>query len=113
MKLLIMLFISNLFTQYCIAQRVESVKPMATKVSAKAIPNPITNKLNIQVSNFAVGTVAIQIVSQSGAIVYNEKRLVVLPKDMIAIFLQIKTGNYYCTVTQDDKKAKFGFLVTK
>jgi ABC-type uncharacterized transport system permease subunit len=113
MKLLIMLFITNLFTQYCIAQRVDSIKPMPTKVSARAIPNPITNKLNIQVNNFAVGSVLIQIVSQTGSVVYNEKRLVVLPKDMITIFLQIKTGNYYCTVTQEDKKAKFGFIVTK
>ncbi len=113
MKFLIMLFVTTFISNYCIAQKLDSISPLPTKVSAKAIPNPITNKLNIEVKNFAVGSVQIQIINASGATVYNDKRLVVLPKDNISIFLQLKTGNYYCTVLQNGKQAKFAFLVAK
>lgn len=113
MKLFLMLFITTVFNQFCVAQKIDSLTPIRVKASARAVPNPIGNKLNIEVRNFNAGAVKIQIVNAMGNVVYNDKRLVVSAIDNIAIFLQTKPGNYYCTVTQDEKFAKFGFLVAK
>jgi hypothetical protein len=108
-----MLLISCVFSQYCLAQKLDSIQPVAVKVSAKAVPNPIQNKLNIEVKNFEAGLVKVVIVNSKGNVIYNDKRLVVNHIDNIALFLNFTSGNYFCTITQQEKVAKFGFLVAK
>ncbi len=83
------------------------------KVTAKAVPNPIVNKLTIEAKNFSTGAVKVVIVNENGNTIYNDKRLIVTQTDHINIFLQAKPGNYFCSLSQNEQVAKFRFIVAK
>jgi hypothetical protein len=113
MKLFSLLFVPCIFHQYCLAQKVDSIKPISMKLNVKAVPNPISNKLNLRVKNFTSGVVQVKVIDANGLTVYNDKRLVVLQEDDIVVFLQLQNGTYWCILSQGEKTAKCSFMVLK
>lgn len=88
--------------------------PAATPVPAlRMVPNPVKNRCELQALHFENGVAWVTIVNTAGATVYREKRLLVTAADRVILFLRLPPGNYYCFVTQGQKKARVLFAVSE
>ena len=77
----------------------------------KVFPNPVQNRAELEVKYFDAGEVTVQIVNNSGKMVYEARRLVTGIKDQIVLMLQLPAGVYFCAVQQKQKRAKIKLVV--
>lgn len=84
---------------------------LSSKVSLKIFPNPATNKISLQVSGFKQGLVMVKISDEKGNIHSADSRLLTTNDNEITMFLQLRQGVYFVSVTQQNRSVKKRLLV--
>lgn len=123
MKKIILLFFTFLGICCCLAQpsktidtingkkdAISNTQPFKTdgliakeKPSIRLYPNPAKNKTEIEIKGFEAGYVKIQLISNDGKLLREEKRLVLTGNDVIIFMFSEKPGLYFLFLKQ--KKA--------
>ncbi len=70
------------------------------KTSMRFFPNPAKHKISIEIKNFDVGNVQVQLLDNSGNILLNDKRLVLSGDEVIVFMFSQKPGLYLLLVRQ-------------
>ena len=69
-------------------------------------PNPVKNKITIQVKNFKPGMVSVKVLDLKGKVVKEHMRLLTNGSEDIIMFLMLKAGIYFIVVSQPGKEAR-------
>jgi len=90
-----------------VQSKVANILPLKTdsikakeKSSVRVFPNPAKNKVDIEVNGFEPGYVKLQLLSVSGKMLREEKRLVLTGTEIIIFMFSEVPGFYYLVLTQ-------------
>ena len=117
MKKIILLFFTFLGICSCFSQKIpDSVKILQSKLtntlplkrdsiakeksSFRVFPNPAKNKVEIEINGFDAGYVKIQLMSNTGKLLREEKRLVLSGNETIVFMFSEKPGLYFLFLKQ-------------
>ena len=128
MKKIILLFFTFLGIYCCLAQPAKTIDTVngtkdavsniqlrktdslavKEKPTVRLFPNPAKNKAEIEIKGFAAGYVKIQLMSNEGKLLREEKRLVLTGNEIIIFIFSEKPGLYFLFIKQGKiiRKAK-------
>jgi hypothetical protein len=92
------------------ATKDSSLSP-AEKTSLKVYPNPAKNKVSLGVTGFDPGIATVKIIDTKGKIWREDNRLLTNGAEEIAMFLMLKAGIYFISVTEKGKTAKKKLII--
>lgn len=103
------------FAQHAPA-RVDSIKrveddSVRARPGIRVYPNPTKNKIEIETRGFEAGYVLLQLINNRGAVVRNEKRLVMGGFDLVVFMFSEKPGLYTVVLKQGVKNARATLLI--
>ncbi len=84
---------------------------ISSKLSLKIYPNPARNKVALEVTGFKPGMVMVKILDDKGILYANDNRLLTASADEITMFLQLKQGIYFITISQQNKSVRKKLMV--
>ena len=85
--------------------------PGKEKPSIRLFPNPVKNKVEIEIKGFEPGFVQVQIINSTGNILRDDKRLVFTGIEIITLMFSIEPGIYFLVVKQNKKQARTKLVV--
>lgn len=108
----------NTETGTVIQKQVTNTLPLKTdsskikeRSSAHIFPNPAKNKVEIEIKGFEPGYIKIQLVSNSGRVIKQEKRLVLSGNETIVFMFAENAGLYYLVLKQDAQILKSKLVI--
>ena len=81
------------------------------KTSLKVYPNPAKNKVSLEVAGFDPGMATVKIIDTKGKVWREDNRLLTNGTEEIAMFLMLKAGIYFISVTEKGKTAKKKLII--
>jgi hypothetical protein len=81
------------------------------KISLKVYPNPAKNKIAIAVKGFEPGMVIVKIIDTKGKIWREDNRLLTDGNEEIPMFLQLKPGIYFISVSENRKISRKKLII--
>jgi hypothetical protein len=81
------------------------------KTSLKVYPNPAKNKISIAVTGFEPGMVIVKIIDTKGKIWREDNRLLTDGTEEIPMFLQLKPGIYFISVSEKRKISRKKIII--
>ncbi len=87
------------------------ITPAVDAASLILYPNPARNKVSIKVKGFEAGMVVVRVTDTKGKVWREDNRLLTSGEEEIQMFLQVKTGVYFISVTQKNKDARKRLIV--
>lgn len=85
--------------------------PAVEEASLILYPNPARNKVSIKVKGFEAGMVVVRVIDTKGKVWREDNRLLTSGEEEIQMFLQVKTGVYFISVTEKNKDARKRLIV--
>jgi hypothetical protein len=124
MKGIILIIIANCIMQSGFAQVADSVTASAkqapvaiadsgilVKAAVKLYPNPVKNKVTLELTGFAPGLVQVQLFNSGGKIERNDNRLLTSGNEQLVMMFALPAGVYLITVKQKEKIVKKKMVV--
>ena len=81
------------------------------KTSLKVYPNPAKNKISIAVTGFEPGMVVVKIIDTKGKVWREDNRLLTDGTEEIPMFLQLKPGIYFISVSEKRKISRKKIII--
>lgn len=81
------------------------------KASVRLFPNPAKNKVEIEIKGFEPGYVKLQLLTNSGKLVREEKRLVLTGNELIMFMFSEIPGLYYLLLKQGRQTIKNKLII--
>ena len=81
------------------------------KTSLKVYPNPAKNKISIAVTGFEPGMVVVKIIDTKGKVWREDNRLLTDGTEEIPMFLQLKPGIYFISVSEKSKISRKKIII--
>jgi hypothetical protein len=81
------------------------------KISARIFPNPAKNKVEIEISGFEPGYIKLQLLTNTGKLVREEKRLVLTGNETIIFMFSEIAGLYYLLLKQGTQMLKNKLII--
>jgi hypothetical protein len=81
------------------------------KSSVRLYPNPTRNKVEVEIKGFEPGNVKVQLLSGTGKIIREEKRLVFSGNEIIIFMFSETPGLYYLLLKQGDQTVKTKLVI--
>lgn len=81
------------------------------KASVRIFPNPAKNKIEIEIKGFEPGYVKLQLLTNSGKLVREEKRLVLTGNELIMFMFSEIPGLYYLLLKQGRQTIKNKLII--
>ena len=122
-----LIIVCCLFASFCFSQTANKdsslktiyIEPSAkdsglldnAKTSLKVYPNPAKNKISIVVTGFEPGMVVVKIIDSKGKICRIDNRLLTDGNEEIPMFLLLKPGIYFISVTEKNKSSKKRLII--
>jgi hypothetical protein len=114
MKKITLLFFTFLGICYCRAQeRVKRMDTLAAKEKpfVRLYPNPAKNKTEIEIKGFDAGYVKVQLMSSTGKLLREEKRLVLTGNEVIIFMFSENPGLYFLFLKQGKTMVKTKLII--
>jgi len=81
------------------------------KTSLKVYPNPAKNKISLAVTGFEPGIVIVKIIDTKGKVWREDNRLLTDGTEEIPMFLQLKPGIYFISVSEKRKISRKKIII--
>jgi len=81
------------------------------RTSLKVYPNPAKNKISLAVAGFEPGMVVVKIIDTKGKVWREDNRLLTDGTEEIPMFLQLKPGIYFISVSEKSKISRKKIII--
>lgn len=82
------------------------------KISVRLSPNPVKNKLSIELEGFNPGTVRLQLFDWKGVLRRNETRRLFEGRDLVTMMFFLPPGIYFLIISQEGRSYKRKVIVS-
>jgi hypothetical protein len=86
--------------------------PPLPKISVRLSPNPVKNKLSIELEGFNPGTVRLQLFDWKGVLRRDETRRLFDGRDLVTMMFSLPPGIYFLIISQEGRSYKRKVVVS-